>query len=49
MGRRDSLLSEIIAKDVKARGGKGRDLTIRMLYLPALIVAGVFWIVRLRC
>jgi hypothetical protein len=25
--------------DVKARGGKGRDLTRRMLYLPALIVA----------
>ena len=37
-----TLLREIIAKDVKARGGKGRDLTRRMLYLPALIVA-VVW------
>jgi len=27
--------------DVKARGGKGRDLTRRMLYLPALIVVAV--------
>src|SRR5215204_3477379 len=27
--------------DVKARGGRGRDLTRRMLYLPALIVAAV--------
>ena len=35
------MLREIIAKDVKARGGKGRDLTRRMLYLPALIVAAV--------
>jgi hypothetical protein len=35
------LLREIIAKDVKARGGRGRDLTRRMLYLPALIVAAV--------
>ncbi len=34
-----TLLREIIAKGVKARGGKGRDLTRRMLYLPALIVA----------
>ena len=32
---------EIIAKQVKARGGKGRDLTRRMLYLPALIVAAM--------
>jgi hypothetical protein len=36
-----TLLREIIAKDVKARGGKGRDLTRRMLYLPALIVAAM--------
>jgi hypothetical protein len=36
-----TLLREIIAKGVKARGGKGRDLTRRMLYLPALIVAAV--------
>src|SRR5215203_3641641 len=36
-----TLLREIIAKDVKTRGGKGRDLTRRMLYLPALIVAAV--------
>jgi hypothetical protein len=35
------LLREILAKDVKARGGEGRDLTRRMLYLPALIVAAV--------
>jgi Tol biopolymer transport system component len=35
------LLREILAKDVKARGGKGRDLTRRMLNLPALIVAAV--------
>jgi TolB protein len=35
------LLREIIAKDVKARGGRGRDLTRGMLYLPALIVAAV--------
>ena len=35
------MLREIIAKDVKARGGRGRDLTRRMIYLPALIVAGV--------
>jgi dipeptidyl aminopeptidase/acylaminoacyl peptidase len=35
------LLREIIAKDVKARGGEGKDLTLRTLYLPALIVAGV--------
>jgi Tol biopolymer transport system component len=35
------LLREIIAKDVKARGGRGRDLTRRMLYLPALIVEAV--------
>ena len=31
-----TLLREIIAMDVKARGGRGRDLTRRMLYLPAL-------------
>jgi hypothetical protein len=36
-----TLLREILARDVKARGGKGRDLTRRMLYLPALIVAAV--------
>src|SRR5829696_9300171 len=36
-----TLLREIIAKDVKTRGGRGRDLTKRMLYLPALIVAAV--------
>jgi hypothetical protein len=36
-----TLLREIIAKDVKARGGRGRDLTRRMLYLPALIVEAV--------
>ena len=41
MGRRDLELREIIAVDVKARGGRGRDLTRRMLYLPALIVAAV--------
>ena len=35
------MLREIIAKDVKSRGGEGKDLTIRMLYLPALIVAAV--------
>jgi hypothetical protein len=35
------LLRKIIAKNVKARGWKGRDLTRRMLYLPALIVAAV--------
>jgi dipeptidyl aminopeptidase/acylaminoacyl peptidase len=35
------LLRKIIAKDVKARGGEGKDLSIRMLYLPALIMAGV--------
>jgi WD40-like Beta Propeller Repeat len=36
-----TLLREIIALDVNARGRRGRDLTRRMLYLPALIVAGV--------
>ena len=36
-----TLLRGIIAKGVKVRGGKGRDLTRRMLYLPALIVAAV--------
>ena len=41
MGRRDPLLREIIAKELKTRGGEGKDLTIRTLYLPALIVAGV--------
>jgi len=35
------LLHEIIAMDVNARGGKGRALTRRMLYLPALIVSAV--------
>src|SRR5215208_2040429 len=34
-----TLLRVIIAVDVQARGGRGRDLTRRMLYLPALIVA----------
>jgi tricorn protease-like protein len=33
-----TLLREIIAKDVKARGGEGRHLTRRMLYLPALLI-----------
>jgi hypothetical protein len=36
-----TLPREIIAMDVKARGGRGRVLTRRMLYLPALIVAAV--------
>jgi hypothetical protein len=36
-----TLLREIIAMEVKARGGEGNDLTIRTLSLPALIVAGV--------
>ena len=36
-----TLLRKIIAMDVKARGGRRRDLTRRMLYLPALIVAAV--------
>jgi Tol biopolymer transport system component len=31
----------IIAKDVITRGGEGRNLTRRTLYLPALVVAGV--------
>jgi hypothetical protein len=31
----------MLAKDLKARGREGRDLTRRMLYLPALIVAAV--------
>lgn len=44
-----TLLSEIIAKDGNPRGGEGKDLTIRTLYLPALVVAWVFWLVRLRC
>jgi Tol biopolymer transport system component len=37
------LLREILAKDVKARGGEGRDLTSRIVYLPALasLVAAV--------
>jgi len=35
------LLRETIAKDAKPGGGRGRDLTRRMLYLPALIVAAV--------
>ncbi len=38
MGPRDPLLREIIAKDVKARGGKGRGMTRgRTLHLPALL------------
>jgi hypothetical protein len=37
----ETLLRETIAKDVKTRGGRGRDLTRRMLCLPALIVAAV--------
>ena len=41
MGRREPLLRETIAKDAKPGGGRGRDLTRRMLYLPALIVAAV--------
>jgi hypothetical protein len=41
VGRRDTLLREILAMDVKARVGEGRDLTRRMLYLSALIVAAV--------
>ncbi len=43
MGRREPLLREILAKDVKTRGGEGKELTIRTLYLPALasLVAGV--------
>jgi TolB protein len=36
-----TLLREIIAKDGKTRGGEGKGLSIRTLYLPALIVAGV--------
>jgi hypothetical protein len=38
-----TLLREILAKDVKARGGEGRDLTSRIVYLPALasLVAAV--------
>src|SRR5215210_8962142 len=36
-----TLLRGIIAKGVKVRGGKGRNLTRRTLYLPALIVAAV--------
>jgi Tol biopolymer transport system component len=36
-----TLLREILAMNVKARGGRGRDLTRRMLYSPALIVAAV--------
>jgi Tol biopolymer transport system component len=41
VGRREPLLRETIAKDAKPGGGRGRDLTRRMLYLPALIVAVV--------
>jgi len=43
VGRREPLLREILAKDVKTRGGEGKELTIRTLYLPALasLVAGV--------
>jgi Tol biopolymer transport system component len=41
VGRREPLLRETIAKDAKPGGGRGRDLTRRMLYLPALIVAAV--------
>jgi Tol biopolymer transport system component len=41
VGHRDPLLSELIAKDVKVRGGEGRDLTRRMLYLPVMIAAAV--------
>jgi len=36
-----TLLREILAMDVKAGGGKGRDLMRRMFYIPALIVAAV--------
>src|SRR5215208_4417746 len=38
-----TLLREILAMDVNAGGGQGRDLTRRMLYIPALIVAAVLW------
>jgi WD40-like Beta Propeller Repeat len=41
VGRRHPLLRKINAKVAKTRGGEGKDLTIRTLYLPALIVAGV--------
>jgi hypothetical protein len=41
VGRREPLLRETIAKDANPRGGRRRDLTRRMLYLPALIVAAV--------
>jgi Tol biopolymer transport system component len=41
VGRRDPVHREIFAKDVTACGGEGKDLTIRMLYLPALLVAAV--------
>jgi hypothetical protein len=41
VGRREPLLRETIAKDATPRGGRRRDLTRRMLYLPALIVAAV--------
>jgi Tol biopolymer transport system component len=41
VGRRNPLLRGMIAMGVKARGAEGRDLTRRMLYLPALIVAAV--------
>jgi dipeptidyl aminopeptidase/acylaminoacyl peptidase len=41
VGRRNPLLRVIIAEEVKSRGGEGKALTIRMLYLPALLVAGV--------
>ena len=36
-----TLLREIIAMDVKALGGRGRDLSRRMLYLPVMIAAAV--------
>src|SRR5215212_7515802 len=36
-----TLLRVILAMDVKAGGGKGRHLTRRMFYIPALIVAAV--------
>ena len=38
---RNPLLRVIIAEDEKSRGGEGNDLTIRMLYLPALLLAAV--------
>ena len=41
VGRRKPLLRVILAEDVKSSGGEGKDLTIRMLYLPAVLLAAV--------